>query len=442
MGPDSAQRAGNLWQAIKNSDWELHSRTVGMATINNGSLKDDAALGTSLYLGLTTRSFHGFRLGAGGAFMFHLASTKLYEPDPATQMQNRYEQGLFDVENPTQKSDLNKLEKLFVRYEWRKSSIEAGRIGFTSPFINAQDGRLRPTAQQGILLQTGALKNLTLTGAWINAISPRSVVRWHTVAETFGLYPSGVAPDGAKSNYKGNIHTEGIALLNIVYKAPHHIRINAWNTYVDQVLNVALLEINHEAALKKSGWSCYQSLMLVREDAVWDGGNADPAKTYIPKGACANVISAQVGLRAVRWNNSLNYTRITKDGRFLMPREWGRDPFYTFMPRERNEGLGDVHAVMIRSAYTSSNKQYKGALSYGYYNLPDVKSYALNKYGQPSYHQVNLETGYVFKKALKGFEARAVFAWKLNAGELYDNPRFEYNKVNMVNCNFIIDYRL
>jgi hypothetical protein len=27
-----------------------------------------------------------------------------------------------------------------------------------------------------------------------------------------------------------------------------------------------------------------------------------------------------------------------------MPREWGRDPFYTFMPRERNEGYGDVNA--------------------------------------------------------------------------------------------------
>ena len=29
---------------------------------------------------------------------------------------------------------------------------------------------------------------------------------------------------------------------------------------------------------------------------------------------------------------------------FLMPREWGREPFYTFLPRERNEGLGGVNA--------------------------------------------------------------------------------------------------
>jgi hypothetical protein len=30
-----------------------------------------------------------------------------------------------------------------------------------------------------------------------------------------------------------------------------------------------------------------------------------------------------------------------------MPREWGRDPFY-FMPRERNEGYGDVNAIMTK----------------------------------------------------------------------------------------------
>ena len=58
-----------------------------------------------------------------------------------------------------------------------------------------------------------------------------------------------------------------------------------------------------------------------------------------------------MGWKNNRWETTLNYNRITTHGRYLMPREWGRDPFFTFFPRERNEGLGDVHAIVGKLNY-------------------------------------------------------------------------------------------
>jgi len=36
------------------------------------------------------------------------------------------------------------------------------------------------------------------------------------------------------------------------------------------------------------------------------------------------------------------------NGRYLMQREWGKDPFFTFMPRERNERFGNVDTVVTK----------------------------------------------------------------------------------------------
>lgn len=125
-----------------------------------------------------------------------------------------------------------------------------------------------------------------------------------------------------------------------------------------------------------------------------------------------------------------------------MPREWGKEPFYTFMPRERNEGLGNVHAINVKATVNSFNNNLKAGLAYGYYKLPDVKNYRLNKYGMPSYHQMNFDLGYSFNKFLRGLDVKLLAVYKLNAGETYGNLKYVYNKVNMTNLNLIVDFKI
>ena len=76
----------------------------------------------------------------------------------------------------------------------------------------------------------------------------------------------------------------------------------------------------------------------------------------------------------------------------------------------------------------------------GYYQLPDVKNYRLNKYGLPSYSQVNLDIRYKFAKFFQGFETQLLIVGKIKNGETYNDKRFEFNKVNMVLYNFVLNF--
>jgi hypothetical protein len=125
-----------------------------------------------------------------------------------------------------------------------------------------------------------------------------------------------------------------------------------------------------------------------------------------------------------------------------MPREWGREIFYTSLPRERNEGNGNVNAIMVKTSCNFFNNFFKTGLAYGYYSLPDVKNYKLNKYGLPSYHQINLDASYTFSRFLKGLELKLLIASKIKQGETYGNLKYVYNKVNMINFNLILDFKI
>ena len=123
-----------------------------------------------------------------------------------------------------------------------------------------------------------------------------------------------------------------------------------------------------------------------------------------------------------------------------MPREWGRDPFFTFMPRERNEGFGDVHAMVAKAAYSIPTKKLKFNLAGGFFKMPDINNTVLNKFGLPSFVQINADIRYSFSGFFQGMDAQLLIVGKLNQGETYQIPKYEINKVNMVLYNFVLNY--
>lgn len=430
-----------LQDCFLKAHWEAHSRSFFMSTLNEGGLKDDYALATGAGIGLLTHSIYGFQLGVSGFFIYNLQSSDLHVPDASTGQSNRYETGLFDIENPKNKHDLDRLEDLYLKYNFSKSAITLGKIHINTPFINLQDGRMRPTIVEGAWLNIHESEKFGINGGWIWDISPRSTVRWFQIGESMGINPMGLNTDGTRSNYKNHIHTSGVAIANIYYNPIKQVKLNVWNSYLDNVMNTAMIEVNAFQKINEKQ-QLYQGLIYMHQDALNNGGNEDQTKTYINKGAQSNIISAQIGVLSKKNNTSFNYTHITGDGRYLMPREWGKEPFYTFLPRERNEGLGNVHAMVLKTAHSFLKNKLKSGIGYGYYLLPDVKNYRLNKYGLPSYHQLNVDASYNFENFLKGMEIRFLAVYKLNQGETYNNLRYVYNKVNMLNLNLIVDFKI
>lgn len=425
----------------KQSKWSMHSRSYFMSTINEGSLKDDYALAQGAGIGLLTVPVKGFQLGVAGYFIFNLVSSDLSKPDAISGGNNRYEIGQFDVTNPKNKHDLDRLEDLFLKYSYRKNSIAIGRMELNTPFMNLQDGRMRPTLEEAVWLNIHQFKKVKINGGYVWGVSPRSTIQFYDLKSSVGIYGQGVNTDGTKSNYFNNIASKGFYMGNVNIKPFKKIEINLWNGFFENVSNTALVELKNEFG-KTDDKKYYQGLMYFRQDAVNNGGNANQTKTYISHGAQTNVVSARIGLKRKKLDINFNYTHITGDGRYLMPREWGRDPFYTFMSRERNEGAGNVHAVNTNITYTSKNQNLKSALAYGYFRMPSVSNTRLNKYGMPSYHQINISTAYSFKRFWKGLELRFLLASKIKSGNDYIAPKYIYNKVNMTNFSLVADLKI
>lgn len=417
----------------------LHARSVYMTTINEGVLKDDYAHAAGIGLGLNSGTWRGFQCGVSGFVTYNLWSSDLTAPDPSTLMPNRYELGLFDIAHPAAKDNLFRIENLFLRYTLSKSALTVGRMKLVTPFLNPQDGRMNTSMEEGAWLTVNESKKFRFSGGWFWGLSPRSTVQWYPVSKTFGLYPSGVSVTGAKSNYLGHVNTSGIALANASISLPGNIGIDVWDMLVDNVMNSAMISIRTE---KGNARKVFTGLMYIHQDAIHDGGNANQAWTYMHRGSQSNTISGQAGIKTDRTLFNVNLTHITGDGRYLAPREWGSDPLFTFMAREKNDGFGKVLAVTTHLSRSYLSQKLKLGIGYGYFHLPDVKDYRVNKYGIPSYHQVNGYITYNFTGFLKGFNIWLVSATKIDQGNTYSDPRYVYNKVDMSNITLTLDYNL
>jgi hypothetical protein len=76
----------------------------------------------------------------------------------------------------------------------------------------------------------------------------------------------------------------------------------------------------------------------------------------------------------------------------------------------------------------------------GYFKMPDVLDFALNKYGLPSYAQTNIDIRYTFEGTFNGLDAQLLIARKFNVGNTYDDLRYVINKVDMTLYNLVLNY--
>jgi hypothetical protein len=79
-------------------------------------------------------------------------------------------------------------------------------------------------------------------------------------------------------------------------------------------------------------------------------------------------------------------------------------------------------------------------MGYGRYYLPNVSNYRLNKYGMPSYQQVNLQIDYQFGGFLKNLDLQALAVWKGDISKIQLNPFNIINRVSMLNSNLVLNY--
>lgn len=434
---DSSKKdTASLPPVEKQNNFSGQARYFFMATDNQHPFTDYYAHAIGAQAKYEAPLGRHFRFAVGGSAVYNLSSSDLVKDDTLARRPNRYEAGLFDLRFPNQKTTV-RLEELYLQYALPKGIIRLGSQLLNTPFINPQDGRMRPTFVSG-LYTTLSTSSTQLEGGWIGAVLPRSISGWYSAGSSIGLNPQGVNTDGTPSNYNGQLSSNGIFLAGITHSLSRGIKLKLWEQYAGNLFNTALLQVDAEKGLRDKA-KLLASLQYTHQVKVNDGGSSELSKGYFTADRPAQVLSAMAGIKSGRFEGSFNYTRIFKQARYLMPREWGREPFFTFMPRERNEGFGDVHAFVIKTACNFPKAGLKTSLQAGHFQLPDVKNVALNKYGMPSYSQVNAELRYTPKFASK-LDLQFLYVYKDGTGRAWQNPGSVFNKVNMALYSVVINY--
>jgi hypothetical protein len=430
------QDTSSFLKAFQRGKMNGHIRYFFSQTTNRGDLSDYYANALGGGIRFETDAWHGFSSGISGFYIFNLGSSSLGQKDAATGQINRYELGLFDVANPSNTQEINRLEELFLQYRHQNTRIIAGRQLINTPFINLQDGRMRPTAVEGIWTEHVLSSRHQLQAGWIYGIAPRGTRTWYSLASSIGVYASGVGIDGVKSNYAGNVNARGAALFNYTYKAAPGFTATYWHLWVENVMHTGLAQLDFKNIWHSPFHISLQSILQTRSG---DGGNPDPGKRYYTNEKPVWTTGLKVVLDRKVWNHTLAFNYIAAGGRYLMPREWGRDPFFTFLPRERNEGFGDVFAAVLKSQFQFLKK---GTLmmAAGYFGLPGPENVRMNKYGMPPYGQILADTRYRLQGVWKGWEIQVLYTYKFPLHDSVLPLGYQLNKVNMhltnVVCNF------
>ncbi|MEY4331638.1 MAG: hypothetical protein RLZZ196_376 [Bacteroidota bacterium] len=412
-----------------------HFRSFYSATSNkNSTLEYANAVGGGIQF--ISKPLYNINIGVSGFFVYDAFSSDLMKSHPLSNTLNRYELGLFDVTNPSNKNDIDRLEELFIQYNKKNTKITIGKQLLNTPFINLQDGRMRPTEVQGFWGQY-KLQKSKWYGGWLNRFSPRGTVEWYKTSESIGIYSVGVNQDGTKSGYKNNLESSGVALLGADILLSKNYKLQLWDQYVENIFNSSLIQLDK---MPNNYDKSYFGIQMINQTVINDGGNESLNKTYFIPSQSVLVIGARLGQQVGQWDHSINYTRITKSGRYLMPREWGRDPFYTFLAGERNEGYGDLNAYVLKTKYIASGLPMTINGAIGYFSLPDIKNYALNKYGFPSYWQYNIDARYALTGFWKGWEIQLIYFYKKASGDTYNEAKNYINKVDMGHFNFILNF--
>lgn len=379
-----------------------------------------------------SKSYKGFQLGVSGSVTYKVFSSDLNEADRQTGKTAKWERELFDVNRPDNYKDLFRLEELFIVYKWKESQIKYGKIPvLLTPLLNKSDGRMNPFLFQGGWLHHSLKEDgWNMDASWIHKVSPRSMMEWYSLAESFGLNSNGQQPNGELADYQNWTPVKGVGVMHLGNRTEKW-DVDFWHFYIDKVLNTSWFEFKYKLLRWQFGgiWS-YQIPHRYQEKLSYKHRYVQPHEN-------GHVLSVE-GKRTIK-NSSIkmSYSRAFKSGRYLFPRELGRDQFYTSISRSRLEGLGNVHFVSVGYRY-----QWKGLVLH----LDGVSSFGIsakektfNKYGLDDFYQLNTRIHYSFSKFLNVLNIEILYVWKENKN--IHRPDFAYQKSDYNQINFVTNFK-
>lgn len=177
--PDTLKQH-NILEAFHHGHLKGQIRDYTMLTLNNGGGDDffTQAIGASLHY--ETARFYGFSMGLKGMFIHRVFSNDITDA--------RFERQLYDLENPTNYNELDRLEELYLNYHYRTWNMRFGKMELKSPIVNKHDGRMKPKMFSGISTSFNVKGRHKFHISHISKVTPRSTVEWFNLQDAIGIY--------------------------------------------------------------------------------------------------------------------------------------------------------------------------------------------------------------------------------------------------------------
>ena len=410
-------------------------RTYYQSTFNQSRLKDFLALATG---GKVHYQYWFHPKVKVGALLYVSANLGLQDPsakDEITGKGSRYEKALFNLQN-TQDRFLMLLGEGYVQYHSKKHQATLGRMLVSTPFLNPQDGRMIPTLSQGVWYRYNPSALWGMQLGMINALAPRGTAEFYRIGESVGKHSLGRDADGFTSRYARHTQSGFIAAANLEIQPSDRVKVELWNYYADNLFYTLYLKPTFTLGDNRTEIA----LEWLHQDRVGDGGNRVDSLRYFAD-AHSNVVGMQFSVKSPDNRVGVGLDYVLPGGRFLFPREWGRESLFVVQKRERSEGTANNLGLLLtyERLFHWKKHQLQTITTLGHQWRPSVYRPADNKYGVPDYSHLNLDFFYQSSPTAQ-LKPELLITYKLGRGEGLDDPAIVINKVNLLHISMVVNY--
>lgn len=407
-----------------------------MQTTNQGTAEDFSILVTWIKPTFHYRITDWLSIHGASVVLLNYGINSIKKRDAATGEGPIYEGNIWN-QRLMSGSIASSLPELHLDFSFGAHFFRIGRFVENTPAINVEAWPF-PNALEGIWYKFEQEQGLKIQLGLIDRMAPRFGEDFFDIGNSIGVGPIGVGLDGLPSQYRGNVNSNYMSILNLAFPITQGMTLAFWNYQVEEVSNTLFVEtkldLNKEKGLKLA-------VQYIRQDQLGDGGNIDPMLSYFTDKQ-ANSFGWSISKSLKTHEFSLNFTRIGNQGRLLLPRDWGVEPFYTFQRRHRVEGMRDLTALMFKwqTNIEKEKHDFKIFSSIAHTWAKSPAKPENNKYQLPSNLNWDASIKYMPKGKLKGISAELFMAYRFLTDMDSDLPIYTINRANFFHSDVIVGY--
>ncbi len=427
------------------TDWDKNEEWL-----NNGVNKPDGdsrgtAIGGSLVY--KTAPFRGFSVGAG-----------LYATRGLSGMTNDDNGKTAGYPKNTTNADLfargpgadgnygegyNVLAQAYLQYDIAKTSLKAGRMLMTNPWINPNDTKMIPIAIEGYEAVSNDIDNTTIQFDYADKIKERGMTYFGSMADT------GDTPDAIKNYYRTHYNAIGVTngdqllygqdsapaviVLGAKNKSINSLELQAWGMHWNDIIDQGMLEANYKVKLGDLGLTFGARYMQQFDKGAGDiitpkdgtspyatgavtstSPNGGTSKVQIKGDSDNKVDTYMYALRAVANYGPAKllvaYSHTSSDGDLIAPwRGFPTEGYTRSMTQTDWNANTKSYKAQFDYDFNAIVPGFSALVSYSYYNRDTTKvgyqGQTDRYYGNGDTHQWNIDAKYAVP-SVKGLEVK------------------------------------